>query len=150
MLNPQLMEQVTQRLGGSQDPLIGALLTSMMQGRSEEAEHAAESTRDADALLARCKVKMRRLRQDLDAANSMLHTISNVFGACELCWGEDNSCPRCHGRGHPGSSVPIHDEMLRWVEPALSRAGLRVAPLESPARPLASFHSGKENQANVR
>ena len=128
MLTPQLMEQIAQRISGQQqDPLIGAMLSSMMQnGRETEAGAEAGPDAGSEAELARWKAKVRRLRADLEAANEMLRAISNIFGACELCWGENQECPRCHGHGRPGSSVPIHDDLLRWVKPALSRIGYRV------------------------
>jgi hypothetical protein len=151
-MNPVLMEQLAARLaGGSQDPLVGALVTSMMEGQGGEEDQDDERERREQTAVARMKASIRRLRADLRAANEMLRIISDVFGACELCWGEDPSCPRCRGKGQPGSAFPVREDVLRWVEPALNRLGLTIARLpESPETLAGHFHSREEKTTHVR
>lgn len=66
------------------------------------------------------------LRRALRAAARVNHYTASVLGAC-ACWGQIDTCPRCHGRGHPGFRASADPAMLvGWVEPALRRIGLRI------------------------
>ncbi|HEY7208681.1 MAG TPA: hypothetical protein VH477_00295 [Bryobacteraceae bacterium] len=122
-MDPQIMEALAGKLGGDQrDPLVSALLASMMKPQDQQSEPELST-----AAFERWKQTVRRLRSQLAAAEQMLSDIANVFGACELCWGEDPSCPRCRGRGRPGNAIPIEADLLRWVEPALGRLGYEVS-----------------------
>lgn len=150
-MNPILMEQLASKFAGAnQDPLMGALFSSLMQEQNGEEQDDSRDRRE-EAVAAKLKARMRRLRADYEAANEMLRAISDVFGACELCWGENLSCPRCRGEGQPGRAIPIQEDLLRWVEPALNRLGLCVARQpQRPAKRAGSFQSREENTNNVR
>ncbi len=126
------------------DPLLQALISSMAQSGANQPAQGEETE-------IRLRRAVKRLRADLDAANQMLAEIANVFGACEVCWGQNDSCGRCRGHGRPGSAVPIQPDLLRLVEPALERLGLRVVSREDRLVARESrVNPIKENEQNVR
>jgi hypothetical protein len=112
---------------GSQsgNPLMGALLQSMLQSSASEPAAEAPSV-DYEAILLRARARIQELKEEVAVTRSMVRYIADVFGACPLCWGQHRICPRCDGRGRPGSRDPIEEEMLDWVVPALRRRGMRI------------------------
>jgi hypothetical protein len=167
-MNAALMEQIAGRLGLSaeetamvssgntqsvvasqlaksgHDPILQALIASMTQSGGNQPPQTEDS-------VIRLRRLIKRLRADLDAANQLLAEIANVFGACEVCWGETVSCPRCRGHGRPGSAVPIQPDLMRLVEPALERLGLRVVSrVDRLATRKSRVNPIKENEQNER
>ena len=65
----------------------------------------------AEVKLARVTDIARRLHGAHQASARRLSELAAALGACGLCWGEDQSCPGCHGRGRAGMVRP--DEALR-------------------------------------
>ncbi len=115
-----------QATGQSQDPLVTALVSSMLDGTGAESESQERHAHELEA----ARRRIRRLEQDLAAVDVMLAYVAGVFGACPVCWGRDVRCSRCRGTGAPGSGTPAERELLIWVEPALARVGLRVVRAE--------------------
>jgi|GEM_PF-6977955 len=109
--------------GQFSDPLVGALVSTMMRRRGGS---AGEEEEDDEALLARARRRNRQLKKAVATAAASLNYIAEVFGACPVCWGQSDLCPRCAGAGKPGSSPPRQEELLGWVEPALKALGMRV------------------------
>jgi hypothetical protein len=143
MMDQRARQAIAERLGLSgeeYDALQGGDLTPLIAGRVSDpllalflstsmrpaAEHGEADVETAERKLVRARHTIRALREDLSTADTMLRYVAEVFGACETCWGRDSSCPRCTGRGTPGSSVPLEEELLTWVVPALQRLGLRI------------------------
>lgn len=118
-----------QATGQSQDSLVTALVSSMLDAGASGGAEEESRERHADELAA-ARRRIRRLEQDLAAVDVMLAYIAGVFGACPVCWGRDVRCSRCRGTGAPGSDTPAERELLDWVEPALARVGLRVVRVE--------------------
>jgi hypothetical protein len=110
------------------DPLMAALLNSMMDRQPVGTEQASEEERQ----LAKARAVNRKLREDLDAAERMALYVARVFGACQSCWGLNRLCPQCRGDGGSGWAQPSESELLSWVEPALKRLGLRVERSHEP------------------
>ncbi|HKO14836.1 MAG TPA: hypothetical protein VJU87_01300 [Gemmatimonadaceae bacterium] len=106
------------------DPALAGVLTSMLRRPAETEPVSQEPT--AQQRLERALEETRRLRQDLAAADAMLKYVADVFGACHACWGRAPGCARCGGHGHPGARVPLEEDLLAWVGPALRRLHLRV------------------------
>jgi hypothetical protein len=115
---------------GTVDPLEALVMTTLMQGRP--AEDAGE---DAEAEpvegLIEAEATIDALRQHLADADAMIGRLATALGACPVCWGSSERCPRCHGNGRPGSRQPDREELIAWVTPALRRLGLRVVAMES-------------------
>jgi hypothetical protein len=124
-----ISEVVTRRLAsGTSDPLEMFVMTSLLQGRPDR--DAAEVPDDAGAGLIEAQATIDALRQHLADADAMIARLAEAFGACAVCWGTSERCPRCHGRGQPGSREPAREELVAWVTPALRRLGLRVVAMK--------------------
>lgn len=69
----------------------------------------AELSERLDAAEARL-VKMTRIARQLHDANAVatgrLGRLAAALGACGLCWGDDDLCPGCRGRGGVGMVRP--------------------------------------------
>ena len=129
---------ITSRFAG--DPAMGPLLrmAEQQQQREEEASALAslpakKPKRKQDKKSARMLRMMHRLQEELEAAQVIAHHVGKIFGACPYCFGEDEDCEACAGRGAPGSTKPAKKELLAWVEPALARLGLQVTAVQEPA-----------------
>jgi len=105
------------------DPSLAAAFTSMLRKPNEEERRPGPTTQEQ---LQQAVEQIRQLRQDLAAADAMLKYIADVFGTCPACWGQNQQCVRCGGRGQPGSRVPLEEELLAWVRPAFRRLHLQV------------------------
>jgi len=99
-----------------------AMLAQMMQARSivaepahadlgEEVAELAERLAEAERRIDAMKHQGRRLYAAHREATGRLADLAAALGACGICWGEDDGCPSCRGRGHPGAMRP--DPMLR-------------------------------------
>lgn len=56
----------------------------------------------------------RHLSKELETAHGLLADLAAAFGACGLCWGDDNTCRSCRGRGKPGRFAPDPALRLRF------------------------------------
>lgn len=118
--DPQAM---LRELAGS-DPRMAMMLQFLNPARAEVVEDDPELDErnavieDLSARLDTAEVKLarvtsiaRRLHQAHQASERRLSELAAALGACGLCWGEDDHCPGCHGRGRAGMVRP--DEALR-------------------------------------
>ena len=123
MVNEQLTAALTEQLSqqAGSDPIMAMLLQQMANTPPAEAD---EELIELRSRLERAARKIERLRAELSAANAMAAYVARVLGACERCWGMDQFCRGCLGRGRPGSSQPDVGTLIDWVSPALRRAGL--------------------------
>lgn len=71
---------------------------------------------------------LKRELADLREAND---TLARALGACHVCWGGDDDCPKCKGRGRAGSAAPNLELFRELVVPAVRR----VRSLDRTARP---------------
>ena len=113
----------------SADPLMAALVSSMLTRKPEAAETDFGVDADHSACereLLRAKKIIASLKDNLASANAMANYIAEIFGACQFCWGLNKLCPRCDGKGRPGFTDPQQEDLLGWVEPALHKLGLTV------------------------
>jgi citrate lyase beta subunit len=94
-----------------------AMLAQMMQARtivpepvspdlSDEVVELAERLAEAEAKMEAMKRQARRLFEAHRGASERLADLAAALGACGLCWGEDDLCPSCRGRGRPGMVRP--------------------------------------------
>jgi hypothetical protein len=101
-----------------------------MANRKQAAEEEiSEGHKDFEREIQRLKKIIARLRQEVASANVMAHFIADIFGTCHACWGLNKLCQQCGGKGRPGYANPDLDELRAWVEPALKKGGLHIAPL---------------------
>ena len=71
------------------------------------------------------------LKRELADLREVNDTTAAALGACRVCWGGDEDCPECAGRGRPGSAVPDPALFRELVVPAVRR----VRSLDRAARP---------------
>jgi hypothetical protein len=71
------------------------------------------------------------LRRELADLREVNDTLAAALGACRACWGGDDACPECAGRGRAGSAVPDPALFRELVVPAVRR----VRSLDRTARP---------------
>ena len=147
-MNPAMMQLLAQQLGvpvgqegfdpaallsnQNSDPLMAAFSLMLQQ---QAANHDTPSETDEEYIslerdLEKAKRIIRKLREEVVSANTMAHYIAEIFGTCPACWGLNKLCPYCHGQGKPGSHNPSGEELLAWVEPALTKLGLRIVKIE--------------------
>ncbi|MFC5268933.1 hypothetical protein ACFPJ1_43070 [Kribbella qitaiheensis] len=128
------VEQIA-AVADSGDPHQLMMLAMLSQARRDpDDEPAGESPPDRpqpppDRLVEHLIVQQQRA---LLAADRMALYVAEALGACPHCWGLDQRCPSCAGRGGPGSSPPDQDRLLTLVRPALRRLGLDITPLDTP------------------
>jgi hypothetical protein len=123
-----LMNQPEARAGAGP----GARADDTLDERPARPKPRARAAQPADDReLDRARRAVRQLRRDLQAVDTIFRHLGHVFGACPACFGMSDECGRCHGRGIPGSLMPMRDELLTWVEPALARLGLQITPIPS-------------------
>lgn len=56
---------------------------------------------------------------ELTDLRERIDLLASALGACCLCWGEDNQCRVCRGRGRPGFSIPDEALFAELVLPAI-------------------------------
>lgn len=127
------------QLGGqaANDPRMAALSWLLSQHRpGPEIEGEAEESDEVKVEAARARAEVRaerarRIRQlralvkrtwaELEALRERNDTLAAALGACHLCFGTDPLCPRCGGRGVPGSRAPDPAAYREYVVPAIQR-----------------------------
>lgn len=108
---------------GIDDPRL-RLMAEMMSNQKAQSNQPS-----AEQILAKKKRVLAKLEKftqensDLQQENQLLHErlalLAEALGACPLCWGEDNSCLTCYGRGVPGSFMPNRNVFDVYVLPAV-------------------------------
>lgn len=84
----------------------------------------------ADARILAMKRDGRRLLDAYHACRDRLGLLAAALGACGLCWGDDDNCPSCRGRGRPGMVRPDPELRARLLGPPR-----RPAPETKPTDP---------------
>jgi len=105
-----------------------AMIAQMMQARaivaepvsadlSDEVSDLAERLAEAEARIEAMRRQARRLYEAHRGASERLAELAAALGACGLCWGEDDFCPSCRGRGRPGMVRPDLELRARLLGP---------------------------------
>jgi hypothetical protein len=103
-------------------------MVTLMLRQNQTGESAAANDRaELEHELAKARRTIQKLKLDLAAADTVANRVAEILGACPSCWGLNRLCTRCQGSGGPGTSELKGEEFLAWLEPALSRLGVRVA-----------------------
>jgi hypothetical protein len=106
-----------------------AMLAQMMQARaivpqeasedlSAEVAELANRLAEAETRIETMKRQARRLYDDHRCVTGRLADLAAALGACGMCWGEDDHCPTCRGRGRPGMVRPDLEIRARLLGPA--------------------------------
>jgi len=105
-----------------------AMLAQLMQARaivpqevpddlSAEVADLANRLAEAEDRIERMKRQGGRLYEAYQSVTSRLADLAAALGACGLCWGEDDMCPSCRGRGRPGMVRPDPELRSRLLGP---------------------------------
>jgi hypothetical protein len=138
----QLLAQMSET-----DPRIGLLSKYLASRKEAEAETDADedesaiveaSERERERLEAMTSLQRvaRSMYVELERLRERNDALAAALGACYLCWGEDEICEVCGGRGAPGSLPPDYQMFSVLVVPAVRRMQRRRAGAQtSPAVP---------------
>lgn len=104
------------------DPGMG-MLTSLLQRRDPppEPEVDEEAQAEAEARLGELTTMVDQLYEEVETLRTRSVEIAAALGACHVCFGSDLLCPRCGGRGRPGSRPPKPEAYRAYVLPAVMR-----------------------------
>lgn len=80
------------------------------------------------------EARLQRLTDEVDWYCTLLDELALALGACPACWGEDQECRLCRGRGQPGLLAPDPEAFGRIVAPVLQRWP-QAGPLADHALP---------------
>lgn len=111
--NPSLA-WLTQMIAAQRQQAAGANAPSDVDPLQAEIDALTEELAHAEARAEKLRRIGQRLCRDLDAAQGLLADLAAAFGACGLCWGEDDTCRSCRGRGKPGRFAPDPALRLRF------------------------------------
>lgn len=150
-LPSEMSEQDLLSQMGESDPRFNLLLKYFAQQKAAEAEEEDETEEteiypaEADAHAAAATGRARNGAQSLALVQEMAaeleqlrersDTLAAALGACYLCWGADESCTYCYGKGRPGAALPdarlfhqlIVPAVRRWQQQHQQRGGTSVA-----------------------
>jgi hypothetical protein len=116
-----------------------AMLAQLMQARtivpqqvpddlSAEVADLANRLADAEDRLDRMKRQGRRLYEAHQSVTARLADLAAALGACGICWGEDEFCPSCRGRGRPGMVRPDPELRARLLGPFRKQPEVHAEP----------------------
>jgi hypothetical protein len=94
----------------------------------EPEEATGDQAQAYDDIIQKMRRTMRRLRRvakamhhELEDQRDINDALAAALGACPLCWGEDDDCRDCAGRGAPGHVMPDRELFERLIQPAARR-----------------------------
>ena len=140
---PNMQELIAQMAQGN--PILGLLAQQMAERRSVEGEVAsaevetdgidveactnepddgvqnvfATAYASANAEVLQLRERLQSVQNELGALRDREDILAEALGACCLCWGEDNQCRACRGRGRPGFAMPDEEAFGELVLPAV-------------------------------
>jgi hypothetical protein len=121
-----LPELVEQSLGD--DPLAAPLAAALRMREANAPDEPESSTDPETADL------LERMYAELEALRERTRMLADALGACPRCFGEDELCPVCRGRGRPGGRAPDEALFAELVRPACT---VHRTWEEAPAWPTA-------------
>lgn len=116
---PPSMLDLAGQLGVS-DPQVLRLMEALTQQESEPEQNAPELEEQLDELRGLYR-ENRELREANDFLAGQIETLAAALGACAACWGEEEKCAECDGRGTSGSFVPDKEAFAEYVLPTIRR-----------------------------
>jgi hypothetical protein len=116
LLYNQLLEQVV-----GQNPEL-AQYSELFQGIMQEDKVDPEVPQKVFVLenrLRKLSSVTQKLKNERDDLLDELDDLAKALGACDECWGEDNRCPTCRGKGKSGYFQPDKELFNKLILPAL-------------------------------
>jgi len=96
-----------------------AQYAELFQHLGEDNDADENRTKELEAKLHKVSSIARQLQKDLRGALAELDDFAKALGACE-CWGTDNRCPVCQGKGQVGFYKPDRLLFYKLIFPALA------------------------------
>ncbi len=119
------------------DPVATTIAAGLRQRQAAAAaaEEDAEEPPPEAALDPELADLLERLYAELEERRGRERLLADALGACERCFGEDELCPVCRGRGRPGGRRPdptLFEELvkpvLRWVDGPAAAPAMQIEP----------------------
>ncbi len=135
-------DELMARLAEGNPRVAGVLryLTMAEQARQHDDEEPEPEPPPEPLDTSALRDVVRRLHAEVVELRHRNDLLAAALGACHLCWGEDLTCSRCHGRGHPGALRPEGAAFAEWVLPAVRRAAAARRPAQPPDSPMEGAH----------
>jgi hypothetical protein len=116
LLYNKLIERVV-----SERPDLAPFAELFHQMNTSDSIESEGKNKEAELRFKKLVSASRILKEDFDDALDELDDLAKALGACPICWGEDNRCEKCRGKGQSGFFKP-DDRLFRiLILPALKR-----------------------------
>jgi hypothetical protein len=108
------------------DPMLSQLLQLMQQQQQQQQQQPAQvidAPPELDELQrrrARGRARLEAMLAEIETLSARVLRVADALGAC-VCLGEEADCPRCRGRGVPGTFAIDRPLFDRLIQPAVDR-----------------------------
>jgi hypothetical protein len=131
---------------GQDDPNLARVMKALAEARASRQQErpvidvTPQLADETEREMARFRAQVDEAMAELNGLREKLDLLACALGACCLCWGQDNGCRICRGRGGPGFSRPDEAMFREYVLPAIRAfrgwdAGGRRTATAVPAPP---------------
>lgn len=122
-VDPTLLSLLDQM--GFDDPKLRmfAQLMALQGNQSQDSSSPPESDEDQSQSdgIAMVLEENERLAHENDQLLDRVEVLAAALGACPICWGEDDSCSECRGKGRPGYFRPDREAFAEYVLPVVKK-----------------------------
>jgi hypothetical protein len=120
MTNTLLYNQLLEQVVGKNPEL--AQYSEMFQGLMQdnaEPDEVPQKVFDLENRVRKLSSIAQKLKHERDDLLDDMDDFAKALGACDECWGEDNRCPCCRGKGTSGYFQPDKTLFNKLILPAL-------------------------------
>lgn len=122
-----LDQLLAQQMGDN--PQLQMLLSLMQtQNQADTSENKNDEMVSLQTKLEKSAAHIQRLREHIKAMEECIAVLENnqdnfagAIGACAFCFGTDESCRACRGKGKPGAFIPDATLYAHYVAPVIRR-----------------------------
>lgn len=107
--------------------------TSAWQAGARGFEEKVSPKRQEPGQIERLVHENQELLEENQTLRERIEILAAALGACPYCWGENNACSVCQGKGHPGSFMPDRGAYSGYVLPAVQTVQ-RFTRLSNPSK----------------
>ena len=155
LANPSVLDLAGQF--GITDPNTLRMLELMSQQDEKEVEDkdVVEVAHSEDGDGAEGVNELLRENRELQMENEDLmgriEILAAALGACPICWGDDEQCDECQGRGAPGAFLPDKKAFRVFVLPSIQKMQKRRRTrIGMPRQPQHKEHVSIANPDEIR
>lgn len=113
------MADMFEQMGLMTDPRLRMIAEFMKTQNNARAEPDRDEERQAK--LERAAARYRETKQQNRILADRIDVLAAALGACPACWGENDDCEMCSGKGVAGFYLPEKDAFVNYVLPAVRR-----------------------------